>query len=278
MKSNFGTKRNPKNNPSRDFKIPASAPHKCSKCGVVKMRIRREFTDKNGIKPIYVDEENKIWCASVCNDCKNKRTVSHSRKKYGQKSIDDVSYHSTRVGRNSERIAEKYFKELGYEVQITKGSGPDLIIRHYDFIATIEVKTIITKNGIQPWTAPVSPNRTQDDFVCLVGKDKYIFLDTMENHLKNCSPNGSRFLTKVLTTRQERASKLKKRKTASGFKGVYFSKRSKKFRAYISDHISKKQKHLGHYETAEDAAKAYDKAAILRDGYDYAVLNFPDEK
>lgn len=41
------------------------------------------------------------------------------------------------------------------------------------------------------------------------------------------------------------------------------------FQALISD------KYLGHFKSAEEAAKAYDKAAIERDGIN-AVLNFPD--
>jgi hypothetical protein len=59
----------------------------------------------------------------------------------------------------------------------------------------------------------------------------------------------------------------------SGFKGVSFRKDRGKFRAYISLH--NKTKHLGTFENAEDAARAYDKAARFYFG-SFACLNFPN--
>jgi len=59
----------------------------------------------------------------------------------------------------------------------------------------------------------------------------------------------------------------------SGFKGVYWNKRIGKWHAQI--HSGKKQ-HLGFYATAEDAAKAYDRADKQHFG-EFAYLNFPGE-
>ena len=58
----------------------------------------------------------------------------------------------------------------------------------------------------------------------------------------------------------------------SGFKGVSFRKDRGKYRAYISIH--NKTKHLGSFESAENAARAYDDAARFYFG-EYASLNFP---
>ncbi len=57
----------------------------------------------------------------------------------------------------------------------------------------------------------------------------------------------------------------------SGFKGVSWHTRSKKWVAQIQ--LNKTRKHLGYYETPEAAAFAYDEAAIKNYG-EFAVLNF----
>jgi hypothetical protein len=55
-----------------------------------------------------------------------------------------------------------------------------------------------------------------------------------------------------------------------GYKGVCFEKYNCKWRARIG--INGKQKHLGYYETKEDAAKAYNDSAIENFG-EFARLN-----
>jgi hypothetical protein len=48
-------------------------------------------------------------------------------------------------------------------------------------------------------------------------------------------------------------------KNTSGYKGVSFIPKNRKWRAYI--HIEGRQKHLGIFETAEEAAQSYETAA-----------------
>ena len=57
----------------------------------------------------------------------------------------------------------------------------------------------------------------------------------------------------------------------SGYKGVCWEKKSRKWHARIS--IDGKRQHIGYYDTAEDAASAYDLAAIELHG-DFANTNF----
>jgi hypothetical protein len=60
----------------------------------------------------------------------------------------------------------------------------------------------------------------------------------------------------------------------SGYKGVIFERRNNKWYAQIM--VISNRIHLGTYDTAEEAARAYDAAAIKYHG-EFAYLNFPLE-
>jgi hypothetical protein len=59
----------------------------------------------------------------------------------------------------------------------------------------------------------------------------------------------------------------------SGYKGVYWNKQAGKWHAQIRAH--RKAHFLGHHDTAEAAARAYDEAAVRLHG-EFAHLNFPE--
>lgn len=87
-------------------------------------------------------------------------------------------------------------------------------------------------------------------------------LDNRRSNLRIC--------TQAENTRNQRLSAL----STSGYKGVHRWKRgvTKKWSAHIQ--INKKQMTIGYYATAEEAAHAYDEAAIKHHG-EFAKLNFP---
>tara|TARA_R110000851_G_scaffold170949_1_gene317305 strand:- start:147 stop:722 length:576 start_codon:yes stop_codon:yes gene_type:complete len=99
----------------------------------------------------------------------------------------------------------------------------------------------------------------------------------------NGDPLDNRKENLRLCTRSQNAQNKKRRRDSkSGFKCVYYtsSNLKKPWMAYISDpdtlYPNKRSIKLGYYETAEEAARAYDKKAIEMYG-EFAYTNFPIE-
>ena len=76
------------------------------------------------------------------------------------------------------------------------------------------------------------------------------------------------------TSLQNQGNRKKTFGCSSKYKGVIWHKRDQKWYSRVS--INYKDKHLGSYDSEEEAARVYDKAAREQFG-DYACLNFPDE-
>lgn len=66
-----------------------------------------------------------------------------------------------------------------------------------------------------------------------------------------------------------------KNNNKSGYKGVSWYKKYNKWRSQIS--INNKCKHIGYFDDIIEAARAYDRTAIINFGIDYAYLNFPED-
>lgn len=85
-----------------------------------------------------------------------------------------------------------------------------------------------------------------------------------EDHVDN--------LRMVTCSQNLRSFQKKKKGTASKFRGVSFHKRHGRWQAYLRD-INRRQIHLGCFDDEEEAARAYDAAAIEH-GYNPEALNF----
>lgn len=78
------------------------------------------------------------------------------------------------------------------------------------------------------------------------------------------------------THSQNSCNKVYKKKSLSGFRGVKAAdKNGRKWMAHIKP--NNRREHIGSFDTKEDAARAYDSAALRIFG-EFAVLNYPLEK
>jgi len=89
------------------------------------------------------------------------------------------------------------------------------------------------------------------------------------NPLNNCRDN-----LREATKSQNMANSKRALNNTSGYNGVHFSKCKYKWVAQIG--FNNTRKHLGYFNTPEEAAKAYDKAAKQYFG-EFAFFNFPGE-
>lgn len=112
--------------------------------------------------------------------------------------------------------------------------------------------------------APVAKLLVEADGKCII-------------HYKDRNPLNLRRNNIELINHQKSHFKQSKPKTASGlnttsnYKGVSWNKFAKKWSSYIK--IDFEKKHLGYFINEEDAAIAYNKAAIENFGKEYAELN-----
>jgi hypothetical protein len=86
--------------------------------------------------------------------------------------------------------------------------------------------------------------------------------------------NNQKYNLRLCTRSQNEAAKTRRRDNISGYKGVTYNKFASKWKART--HLNGNEIHLGYFDTAEDAARAYDRKAKEIFGK-FARLNFPEE-
>lgn len=91
-----------------------------------------------------------------------------------------------------------------------------------------------------------------------------IFPSEYLDHIDRNRSNNSISNLREATVTQNSGNTKVRADNSTGYKGVSLDKRSGRYRAYIT--INKKQKSLGYFSTAEEAAEAYNSAAATHFG------------
>lgn len=74
-------------------------------------------------------------------------------------------------------------------------NGVDLYAIKKDKVFSVEIKMAsIIKNRNVLRIRKVEKNRKQDDLIAIVFPNKYVLLEPMKDHLRNCNKTGDRYL------------------------------------------------------------------------------------
>lgn len=95
------------------------------------------------------------------------------------------------------------------------------------------------------------------------------------DHINGDSLDNRRENLRICKHSQNRKNNKKYETNTSGFMGVHFRTERQKWVAMI--YADGKRQYLGHYDTPEEAAVAYDEAALRLHG-EFATLNFQSER
>lgn len=207
------------------------------------------------------------------------------RGRYGLKSVCKQCFaiaHRERKGppANGRRLSPRYLARLGIEVSPDVLETPDgrvvrILLQDGTFTTVDEadwhlVSAHLWHRAVNGYVVTNRQGRVGDLVYMhrlIMGAPENVPVD----HIDRDRTNNRRRNLRLATVSQNNANSVSRAKSRSGLKGVRLLP-SGRWAAHIS--IRGDLRHLGTYDTAEAAARAYDRAA--REGYgEFAVLNFP---
>lgn len=170
---------------------------KCTKCKALKSRIF------SGLRPngsrIYKESSGLLWGGHTCNSCVRREHIEKTRSKGVHKHRKDSTDPRHVRSYQSELIAAKFFKSMGYSVEQASCQGPDLTLTMGGIKLTCEVKYAGKQKDRNSWrVAPVFPNRRSDNLIAIVLPDDSVIVQPMSYHLACCSNCGSRSVTSIV--------------------------------------------------------------------------------
>lgn len=92
------------------------------------------------------------------------------------------------------------------------------------------------------------------------------------DHINGDGLDNQRANLRACTHTENMRNRRKHKNNTSGFTGVHWRNSTKKWRAQID--ADGRKRHLGYFDDIEEAARAYDAAALKLHG-EFATLNFP---
>lgn len=150
---------------------------------------------------------------------------------------------------------------------IALSKGTSAVIDDDDVWIVVPYTWCVSSEGYAMTSAPIT-RRTIYMHRLILGLEAGEFTD----HINGDRLDNRRENLRQATVGQNTANTGLTTRNRSGFKGVYFHRRTGKWIAQIK--VAGRKKHLGTFSAAKDAARAYDEAARNAFGH-FAWLNFP---
>lgn len=151
-------------------------------------------------------------------------------------------------------------------------SGAEAIVDDEDYHYLMQWKWRLSKGRATRTARDPKTGKRHTVFMHrVVARRKGLPSGRMVDHRDRNRLNNKRRNLRAATNTENQCNKGPQSNNTSGFKGVSWHKKARKWSAQIRLHG--KQKHLGLFELAKDAAQAYDTAARQLHG-EFACLNF----